>query len=190
MNRIKELRKEKGLTLDELSEKVGINRATLNRYENEKSEPKLDTWKKLADYFDVTVPYLQGMSPFRTTVTEFFDEDEFDENGSPTPEHISNIKKIVESHKIDDAARLSRHIKRITSDPEINKEIDNNISNFNDRLLISRLYEGITYGLGPLLFMNKGIGDNKDLLIEVAKQLDEINEKLIEASGFRNRMDQ
>ncbi|AWF96381.1 hypothetical protein B6254_2020 [Weissella cibaria] len=52
------------------------------------------------------------------------------------------------------------------------------------------MYEGITYGLGPLLFVNKGIGDNKDLLIEVAKQLDEINEKLIDASGFRNRMDQ
>ena len=41
MNRIKELRKEKNLTLDELSEKVEINRSTLNRYENEKSEPKL-----------------------------------------------------------------------------------------------------------------------------------------------------
>ncbi|WP_199912153.1 helix-turn-helix domain-containing protein [Weissella cibaria] len=190
MNRLIQLRKEKGVSQSKVASEIGISQQAYARYEHEEREPKLDTWKKLADYFDVTVPYLQGMSPFRTTVTEFFDEDKFDENGAPTPGHISNMKKIVDSHKIDDAARLSRSINRITSDPEINKEIDNNISNFNDRLLISRLYEGITYGLGPLLFVNKGIGDNKDLLIEVAKQLDEINEKLIDASGFRNRMDQ
>lgn len=187
MNRIKELRKEKNLTLDELSEKVEINRSTLNRYENEKSEPKLQTWKKLAAYFDVTVPYLQGLSPFKTTDAEFFDGPEFDENGDPTPELITNMKKVMESHKINDAARLSRHIMQITSDSEISKEIDNNITNFNDRLLLSRLYDGIENGLGALLFMNKGIGDNKDLLIEVAKQLDEIEEQLLEASGFRNQ---
>lgn len=186
MNRIKVLRKEKNLTLDELSEKVEINRSTLNRYENEKSEPKLQTWKKLASYFDVTVPYLQGLSSLRTNDIKTFNEDGVDDNGNLTPELIDHARKVVESHKINDADRLSRHVMRITSDNEINNEIDNNISNFNDRLLINRLYDGIEQGLSTLLFMNKGIGDNKDLLTEVAKRLDEINEQLIEASGFRN----
>lgn len=59
-NRIKELREEKGLTLEKLGEKVDIAKNTLSRYESGKREPKLETWQQLADYFDVSVPYLQG----------------------------------------------------------------------------------------------------------------------------------
>lgn len=71
MNRIKELRKQQGLTLDAMAEKVQINRATLNRYENGNSEPKLDTWQKLADYFGVDVGYLQGVSDTPHSITVF-----------------------------------------------------------------------------------------------------------------------
>lgn len=60
MNRLKELRKEKGLTLDEIQSKTGINRGTYNNYENGTTEPKLETWQALADFFNVSVPYLQG----------------------------------------------------------------------------------------------------------------------------------
>lgn len=59
-NRIKELREEKGLTLEKLGEKVDIAKNTLSRYESGKREPKLETWQQLADYFDVSVAYLQG----------------------------------------------------------------------------------------------------------------------------------
>lgn len=59
-NRIKELREEKGLTLEKLGEKVDIAKNTLSRYESGNREPKLETWQQLADYFDVSVPYLQG----------------------------------------------------------------------------------------------------------------------------------
>jgi transcriptional regulator with XRE-family HTH domain len=64
-NRIKDLRKEKGLTLDEMQEKTGINRVTISQYEREKREPKLKTWVILADFFGVTVSYLQGVSDTR-----------------------------------------------------------------------------------------------------------------------------
>lgn len=59
-NRIKELREEKGLTLEKLGEKVDIAKNTLSRYESGNREPKLKVWQKLADYFNVSVPYLQG----------------------------------------------------------------------------------------------------------------------------------
>lgn len=62
MNRIKELRNKRGLTLDEMAQKTGIKRGTLNNYENGKTEPKLITWQKLASFFEVTVGYLQGIS--------------------------------------------------------------------------------------------------------------------------------
>lgn len=60
MNRLKELRKEKGLTLDKIQSKTGINRGTYNNYENGKTEPNQKTWQALADFFDVSIPYLQG----------------------------------------------------------------------------------------------------------------------------------
>ena len=59
-NRIKELRQKNNLTLKELGHKVGMADNTLSQYETGKRNPKLETWQKLADYFNVSVPYLQG----------------------------------------------------------------------------------------------------------------------------------
>lgn len=64
-NRIKELRKEKGLTLKELGEKVGMRDNTLSQYENEKRNPQEKTWEKLADFFGVSTSYLMGLSSER-----------------------------------------------------------------------------------------------------------------------------
>lgn len=65
MNRIRECRKMKKLTLKQLSEELAkndfkISPDALGKYERGNREPKLETWQKLADYFDVTVYYLQG----------------------------------------------------------------------------------------------------------------------------------
>lgn len=59
-NRLKELRIKRKLTLDDIEEKTGIKRGTYSNYENGKTEPKLEAWQKLADYYGVSVPYIQG----------------------------------------------------------------------------------------------------------------------------------
>ena len=59
-NRLKEIRQKNSLTLEKMGEKVGIAKNTLSRYESGKREPKLEAWQKLADFFNVSVPYLQG----------------------------------------------------------------------------------------------------------------------------------
>ena len=61
MNRIKEARKKKGLSLQQVADAVGVGNNTISRYETGKREPKLETWQALANFFDVTVPYLQGI---------------------------------------------------------------------------------------------------------------------------------
>lgn len=60
MNRIKELRQSKGLTQAELAQKVGISKQAIHYYENDKREPKNETWQKLADYFGTSVSYIRG----------------------------------------------------------------------------------------------------------------------------------
>ena len=60
MNRIKQLRKNKHLTLVELGQALNLPKGTLSRYENEVREPKPETWQALADYFNVSIAYLKG----------------------------------------------------------------------------------------------------------------------------------
>ena len=59
-NRLKELRNRNHLTLKELGKKVDMLDSTLSQYENEKRNPNDKVWQKLADYFDVSVPYIKG----------------------------------------------------------------------------------------------------------------------------------
>ena len=60
-NRLKQIRQKKGLSLAEVGNGVGLATNTISRYENGKREPKLETWQKLANFFNVPVSYLQGI---------------------------------------------------------------------------------------------------------------------------------
>lgn len=61
-NRIAELRKKKKLSQAQLAKETGLTRQAISLYEISKREPKLETWIKLADFFNVPVSYLQGIS--------------------------------------------------------------------------------------------------------------------------------
>ena len=65
-NRISELRKEKGLTLQQVADAIGVGNNTISRYENGKREPNSEMWKKLANYFNVSVDYLVGNDDYNT----------------------------------------------------------------------------------------------------------------------------
>lgn len=69
MNRLKELRESKNLTFKELSNElksrnVSISPESLSKYERGARNPKIDKWQALADYFNVSVPYLQGATTY------------------------------------------------------------------------------------------------------------------------------
>lgn len=69
MFRLKELRKQKGMLLKELSQEIGIPLSTYAGYEREEREPKLEVWIKMAKYFNVDVAYLQGISDVKKSQT-------------------------------------------------------------------------------------------------------------------------
>ena len=74
MNRLKELRKEKKLTQEELASEIGVSKITILRWENGERQIKPDKVQALADYFGVSVGYLLGYSDFRTAKDEFENE--------------------------------------------------------------------------------------------------------------------
>jgi transcriptional regulator with XRE-family HTH domain len=59
-NRLKEERKNKGMTQEEVAQKINISRASYAYYEAGKKQPSLDTLKKLGDLFKVSLDYLTG----------------------------------------------------------------------------------------------------------------------------------
>lgn len=57
-NRIREFRKIKNITQDELARNIGVTRQTINAIENEKYSPTLLLAIKLAKYLEVPVEEL------------------------------------------------------------------------------------------------------------------------------------
>ena len=60
MNRLKILRKEKGLSQQALAKEIGVSYRTLQNWENGVNTIKPDKAQVLADYFGVSIAYLLG----------------------------------------------------------------------------------------------------------------------------------
>lgn len=72
--RLKQIRIERKITQDEIWERTGIPKSSLSRYENNETDPSIETVKKLAKYFDVSIDWLTGVSDIRKVI-EFNAED-------------------------------------------------------------------------------------------------------------------
>lgn len=59
-NRIRELRKERKLTMKQLGERLGLAESTISQYETGKREPDHKTLVKISEFFHVSVDYLLG----------------------------------------------------------------------------------------------------------------------------------
>lgn len=66
--RLKELRIEKGITLEELAKNIGTTKTTLSRYENGERSPKLQLVGLLANYFQVDMAWLSGQAIYKNTL--------------------------------------------------------------------------------------------------------------------------
>lgn len=60
MNRIRELRKNRCMTMKELGAIVGLAESTISQYETGKREPDNETLLRLGEFFNTSVDYLLG----------------------------------------------------------------------------------------------------------------------------------
>jgi transcriptional regulator with XRE-family HTH domain len=78
-DRIQYLRKKKGISQEELAEKMLISRQAVSKWESGQSAPDLEKIVMLSDYFEVTTDYLlKGVEPQQSKVQEV------DTEGEPT----------------------------------------------------------------------------------------------------------
>lgn len=85
MNNLRNLRKQKKLTIVEVAEKIGVPKPTVLSWEHGTSQISMGKAKKLAKYFGVSVGYLLGLDT--------------SENGIPAL--IDKINKWAISHGLD-----------------------------------------------------------------------------------------
>ncbi len=101
--RLKKLRLEKGLTLDDVSDIFDLTKTAISYYENGKRFPKMNTLRKMADFYGVSYDYLVGNDNY-----EIADDNE--EYGlHMSSEEIDFIKEIRKNEGL---------YKLMTSDPK------------------------------------------------------------------------
>lgn len=63
-DRIQNLRKTKGISQEELADKIGVSRQAVSKWESEQSTPDVEKIILLSEYFEVTTDYLlKGAEP-------------------------------------------------------------------------------------------------------------------------------
>lgn len=68
MNRIRELRKERKLTTEQLSKMTGLSRSVISCWETGIRTPSYRNQEVMADIFNVDIDYLMGKSDVRRSV--------------------------------------------------------------------------------------------------------------------------
>lgn len=60
-DKLKQLRKEKGLTQRELAEKLGLGKSAIGMYESGKRTPEFETLEMICDFFNVNMDLLSDV---------------------------------------------------------------------------------------------------------------------------------
>ncbi|MGG3800639.1 helix-turn-helix domain-containing protein [Metabacillus fastidiosus] len=94
--RLRELRKERKLTMKELGQKFSLAESTISGYENEKRKPDLEMINSFADFFEVSSDYLLGRSPYIQKVGRA-------RRTSEKIDTLEEINELVREHGIEDA---------------------------------------------------------------------------------------
>ncbi|SHJ92886.1 helix-turn-helix domain-containing protein [Paramaledivibacter caminithermalis] len=104
--RIKELRKERGLSLKDLSKRIDISISFLSDIENERSNPSLDRLKDIAKGLDTTVSYLLGESD-----NIVFDDNIYKVLSNPYMQEIINELKDFDSWSEEDRQEVLAYLR-------------------------------------------------------------------------------
>lgn len=75
--RLKTLRQSKGLTQQQLSDKLGLTKSVISAYETNMRLPSYDVLKHIAAIFGVTTDYLLGMNRVKVIDTSLLSESDY-----------------------------------------------------------------------------------------------------------------
>lgn len=101
---LKNIRKEKNITQEELAKVLNMKRTSISGYETGRKEPDFKTLTEIANYFNVSVDYLLGRSNVRYSM------DELNEIMQKDSELASFIHELVSNYDIKTISKsLMKH---------------------------------------------------------------------------------
>lgn len=111
-NRLKQLRKERGLTQIQFAQGFNVASGTIAMWETGKREPDFDTVRRIADFFHVSIDYLLGEDKERPAPV---DRGGLSEN---EPAELSELRLIFFKLNSEGRKRLMSHAKYLTTEPD------------------------------------------------------------------------
>lgn len=161
-NRIAELRKEKGLTLQQVADAIGVGNNTISRYETGKREPKLETWSKLADFFDVPVSYLQGISDIKDDIDKWRVED-LKRSGQMAIWLEKDTDKLLKNYSSVSAKSLTYHqLETVTTLTERFNSLVGSLAEYNSYKTLKAL-KNVIATLGIITAQYRLLSDDPEL---------------------------
>ena len=127
MNKIKELRKEKNITVADLAKELGISQSMLTNYENGNGTPRDESiWEKLSQIFGVSKSHVMGL----TTDIE-------------TANKVKPLKVVVDmSQPVSIQPKNQTDLDVLLKLDLIDSDDMKEVSEFLDKLLAQEKYEG------------------------------------------------
>ena len=104
---IAKLRKQKGLTQEQLGKKLNVSYQAVSKWENNQSEPSLETIEKLADVFGITISQFFETANMdegeivisnidKTSVATISNNNDGSQNSAKGNAFVQNLKKYKE----------------------------------------------------------------------------------------------
>lgn len=113
MNRLKELRKDKGLSQQALAQQIGVHYRTLQNWENGKTHIKPEKAEQLADFFGVSVGYLLGLDTTENdNITDLIAKvNEWAiSNGLDKSDHKTQWKKVIDGDMLETIIEIANQL--------------------------------------------------------------------------------
>lgn len=125
-NRLVQLRKIRGLTQQQIADKIGINRGSYSNWEKGKREPNLENIIKIAKILNTTTDYLLGLTDISERELKIKSIEKLKELGE---------KKVKEAIKIEGDETVDQFMIAFLKEPNRNKEeIFDEIAGTDDKI--------------------------------------------------------
>ena len=110
--RLKALRKEKGLTQQDVADRLGVNKQTVSGYERGVRKPDFERLDALAELFDVSIAYLVGSQDERGEYPKHGDADVILETARPSSDLERDRARVLQAY-IDATAEIQEAVRRV-----------------------------------------------------------------------------
>lgn len=137
--RIRELRRAKGMTQAKLSKEAKIAINSLRRYESDERQPTITVLRKIADVLDVDVTELiEPLVVDDSADPEWAKLHKKIKNGSATPEDRSRYWEIIQQTAVGTGERMSQYKIRVLDNMDkLNEEGQEKVAEYADDLVRS-----------------------------------------------------